>query len=59
MIKCPKCGSTAQSKIINSEDYIWQNEVSIIITYKCGCGKMFTTREVFKRENEEIIDENI
>ena len=59
MIRCPNCGSTAQPKIIDSEHYIWQGEVSVIIAYKCGCGRMFATREVFKRENEEIFDENI
>lgn len=59
MVRCPNCGSTAQPKIINSEHFIWYGEVVIIITYKCGCGKVFSTREIFKRENEKIINENI
>lgn len=57
MVRCPNCGSTAQPKIADSQHFVWKNEVSIFIKYKCGCGQEFTTREIFERKNEQIINE--
>ena len=35
MVKCPKCGSTAQMQLIDSYHY---NTDSIAEEYECGCG---------------------
>ena len=56
MIKCPNCGSTAQVKMVNYEPYLWERELALYIDYKCGCGKCFTTRQIFERKEEEILD---
>ena len=34
MIKCQICGSTAQIKLVNTQD----TQNSIFKTYECGCG---------------------
>lgn len=34
MIKCPICHSTAQIKLVNTQD----TQNSIFKTYECGCG---------------------
>lgn len=57
MVRCPNCGSTAQPKIADSQHFVWSNTVSVFIKYKCGCGQVFTTNEVFERKNEKIINE--
>ena len=51
MIKCPHCGSTAQTKRI-SDPIISKKTNHLLIGYKCGCGCHF---EVEYAENEKGI----
>jgi hypothetical protein len=60
MIKCPKCGNTAQLKIINTDFESGEKYISKLITYKCSCGRMFLTNTFYTKDSEEfIIDDNI
>lgn len=53
MLKCPNCGSSAQLKLINHQTFIYSVKVSLYLDYKCGCGCLFSTREVLDRKPEE------
>jgi DNA-directed RNA polymerase subunit RPC12/RpoP len=60
MIKCPNCGSTAQPKQISIKFELDQddnNMVDISRKYKCGCGKIFTTTQIYYAEQEEEVDD--
>ena len=54
MIKCPNCGSTAQIKFLCHDFFVWQNTVSVYLTYRCGCGRLFSTRIIMNREQEVL-----
>ena len=57
MVKCPNCGSTAQVKVIVVE---FEEDPCGAIrykTYKCGCGRIFTTRTYYTESSNEIIDD--
>ena len=57
MIKCPNCGSTAQVKVIDVE---FEDDPCGAIrykTYKCGCGRIFTTCTYYEESSNEIIDD--
>ena len=55
-MKCPNCGSTAQIRIEYHDTYVWQNLVSIYLTYKCGCGCRFTSRLEVDRSEEKFFE---
>lgn len=60
MPKCPRCGSTAQVRFVDSE-FMEESSVEVlcISIYKCGCGAHFKTGKVyFSKEEEEIIEED-
>lgn len=59
MPKCPCCGSTAQVHIVDHEVFVWNDNIAVYITYRCGCGRGFVTRCELDRANEEIYDEEI
>ena len=59
MIKCPNCGSTAQAHIIDQEMYIWNEQIHIYLTYRCGCGRGFVTRTIVDKANEVMYYEEI
>lgn len=65
MVKCSKCGSTAQIKVIDieySEIEYSEIEYGIIksITYKCSCGHLFMTKTYYMPDSSEFIaDDNI
>ena len=42
MIKCPNCGSSAQSKVVDTKYTEDGWTIEVVRTYKCGCGQMFT-----------------
>ena len=55
MVECPKCGSTAQPKVIEVT-YIedgWTIERKL--TYKCGCGEEFVGHSYFYSDSTEWI----
>ena len=57
MIKCPNCGSTAQVKLIYVE---FEEDPCGAIrykTYKCGCGRLFTTRTYYEASSNEMVDD--
>ena len=57
MVKCPNCGSSAQVKIIDVE---FEDDPYVVVrykTYKCGCGRIFTTRTYYEESSNEIIDD--
>lgn len=58
MIKCPKCGSSAQPKVIDTQ-YIEDGwTIEVVRTYKCGCGHIFTgTSYYHSQECYEIVDD--
>lgn len=53
MIKCPNCGSTAQLMMRDSEHFLWRDQITIYITYSCGCGHTFVTKETYERDEEK------
>lgn len=57
MIKCPNCSSTAQAKVIDIE--IVEDPCGAIRfkIYKCGCGRIFSTRTYYKESSNEMIDD--
>jgi hypothetical protein len=60
MVKCSKCGSTAQLKIVDEDYYKSGQHIERVVTYKCGCGHLFITSQYFIAEdNEEVIDDNV
>ena len=56
MIKCPNCGSTAQIELIDT----WYHEdgPTIVVErlYHCGCGRDFTTLQIYRSDDIEEID---
>ena len=57
MARCPSCGSSAQPKVIATE-YIEDDwTIEVVRTYKCGCGRIFTTRTYYEESSNEIIDD--
>ena len=58
MIKCPNCGSTAQPYIEDvSFDYD-ETTASVVYSYRCGCGKRYSTIIVYETEKgEQLIGE--
>ena len=52
MIKCSKCGSTAQIKIFK----VYINELKYgivkITIYQCGCGHFFTIKNYLSTKNQ-------
>lgn len=60
MIKCPNCGSTAQVKQISIKFELDQddnNMLDVSRKYQCGCGKIFTTTQIYYTEREEERDD--
>lgn len=46
MVNCPNCGSTAQIRLQEVEEKELNcYTIEVIRTYKCGCGKVFITKE--------------
>lgn len=54
MIKCPKCGSTAQVKVVWG-DPIEEKSTYLYKEYKCGCGCHFIV--TFAPKDLDIIKE--
>ena len=54
MIKCPNCGRTDCLQLIDHDTYIWDNLISIYLTYQCQCGRGFVTRVSTDREKEAL-----
>ena len=40
-IKCPWCGSSAQTKLMNIHESEIKDRIYIIQRYECGCGCVF------------------
>jgi hypothetical protein len=60
MVKCSKCGSTAQLKVIDTEYSDIKYGILKFTTYKCGCGHLFMTKTYYMpRTNEIIADDNV
>ena len=57
MIKCPKCGSTAQLEIFETEYKEDGAKIEVIRYYRCGCGHGFTTSSLYEWDGFEIIDD--
>ena len=57
MIKCPKCGSTAQ--LDNFETEYHEDDYTLIVVrwYRCGCGTNFITTTTFHSNDDETIEE--
>ena len=60
MIKCPKCGSTAQVKLVHGDDL--QDEFYgclnwVFQEYECGCGCKFEIR--WKKEGVWVTNEQM
>ena len=56
MIKCPACGMSTLLHIIDQDTYVWNDTISVYITYGCDCGRRFITRTQTNRSNEEMYD---
>ena len=39
--KCPWCGSSAQTKLMNTYESEVKGHIHIVQKYKCGCGCVF------------------
>lgn len=60
MIKCPKCGSTAQVEVVSGDNLgrVWVGSMGVVHQYcECGCGcsfiRQFTLDKVCVIENED------
>lgn len=58
MIKCPNCGSTAQPYIEDVNFEYDETSASVMYSYKCGCGKRFSTITIYVNELGEQLIEN-
>jgi transcriptional regulator NrdR family protein len=56
MIKCPKCGSTAQIEVFEEEYHEDGWEIIAVRWYSCGCGRKFTTLTTYHSNGDEEID---
>ena len=57
MIECPNCGNTAQFYIEDVNFEYDETTASVTYSYKCGCGKRFSTITVYTSElGEQLID---
>lgn len=56
-MKCPNCNSTAQVCLVDHETYIWKDNISIYLNYKCDCGCRFTSKLEVNRSEEKIYKE--
>lgn len=56
MMKCPACGESSSLHIIDNDTYVWNDTISVYITYGCACGRRFITRTHVNRSNEEMYD---
>lgn len=59
MTRCPNCGSSVQSKIMetkyNEDGWI----IEVVRTYKCKCGQVFTGTSFYTcQECYEIVEKN-
>ena len=58
MIKCPNCGSTAQFYIEDVNFEYDETTASVMYSYKCGCGKRFSTITVYvSKRGEQLIED--
>ena len=57
MVRCPNCGSTAQSELIDTE-YIENGwTIKRIAILKCGCGWCYSTSAIFTSDGDEEIED--
>ena len=58
MARCPKCGSSAQPKLLTTEYNEDGWDIEIVRTYICGCGCTFTGTSYYHcQEGYEITEE--
>lgn len=55
MIKCPNCGSTAQTEPLEVQYYEDGWSIYVERWYHCGCGQGFTTSTTYKSDGDEEI----
>lgn len=59
-IKCPWCGSSAQTRLINTHESECKGHIYIVQRYECGCGCVFdhkfTLYDIFIVKVEKSID---
>ena len=59
MTKCPRCGSTAQVRELDTEYFEDSpNEILAVRSYRCGCGCYFTGTTAYLIDGEEEIEED-
>ena len=59
MPKCPRCGSTAQVRELDTEYFEDSpNEILAARSYRCGCGCYFTGTTAYRIDGEEEIEED-
>ena len=56
-MRCPNCGSMAQVRFDSHDTYVWEDTVSVYLTYKCGCGCRFASRLEINRREEKFCGE--
>ena len=60
MIKCPNCGSTAQPYIEDVNFEYDETIASVMYSYKCGCGKRFSTITIYiSKLGEQLIENEV
>jgi hypothetical protein len=37
----------------DSEHFLWKDTITIYVTYSCGCGHSFVTKETYERDEEK------
>ena len=58
MTRCPKCGSSAQPKLLTTEYNEDGWDIEVVRTYICGCGCTFTGTSYYHcQEGYEITEE--
>lgn len=57
MVKCPNCGSTAQTKLLFTEYNEDKLGIELVRTYICGCGCTYTGTSYYQfQECDEVIE---
>ena len=60
MVRCPNCGSTAQFYIEDVNFEYDKTTASVMYSYKCGCGKRFSTITTYVSElGEQLIEDEV
>lgn len=54
-MRCPNCGSSAQSKVVSTEYHEDGWDIEVVRHYVCGCGEKFIGISYYRSDGCEIV----